>query len=979
MRISPLLFQQVDHPLYSQIVESKARNKFVVVDPMDPDGLLYLNRREYFELLKVQSSVQDPLDILARPEDTITIGKSDDDAPSASPSLGGSKPSIPTSVVGPVGSQKREYHTSALRGTRLNPLYSFSTLLDPADFMVSKDTSQGATGRKLRALVEDWGKTLSLRLGYKPSDLSISRDLHLVGSYFEKIWHHEGPSGAVTRMKITVYCINSYLAGSPLRKTHHLGADVSLIHGLPALLPLAVRNRIRSRDIKAIRLWVSVLSLYKGIGGYSQIPSYKTITSPPQEIDFTLTSFTRKFWKWINPRSLRPNWEGGKMLSLRTAGPNASISILSSPFDAYAWSVQPVNHLLLFLERTEMMLIKAMYEKSLASFLEGRHAREVLKGHLSPRVRKSVTETPILGRLSLKYEPAGKIRVFAIVDIFTQSALKPLHDWMFKILRDVVTDATFSQETRTAEFAKTHAKESIYSFDLSAATDLIPFNLTVEVMRRPLGSLADLWAKLLVDRSFTLPEGDGKVRYTRGQPMGALSSWSSLAVTHHWLVQLAADRVGEFPFTGYLVLGDDICIAGSIVADSYTEVCKEFGVPINNKGIVSPASPDRDSLTNFANQIICGEVNLSPIQVREEMAVGSVSQRVESLCRLIRRGVLDYHSPSFLPSAFRACVTSTHQLESGLRHFTQGILPGGFDEVLTALLRPTPDKVWSWDKAAPLNYVYLRHLAGLDILGGWVHYNSVPQLLSEKTFSGTEMFDMFNQVSSMIWKYSGRIVTDAMTFQNIVPDEPSLLRLYQSVIETSARPERMNAASYKLALPLVASYLDELKNRFSREWESTTYAAVVEGHEGIIQYILRSREVRFGDFLDLLYHYLEALDAHHEYPLLLRGDNRITRRSWGDLTGKSGDHFLPHHPRFHEEIIFSRLLNGAGNDWLNTHFSYEEWATPEEKSTDFNFKFLEGLSQTDRLLGVTPRSVRFLRTILRNEGLRTALGLAIRK
>lgn len=979
MRNTPILFQNFEHPLYSQIETSKARGRFVVVDPMDPDGLLYLTRREYFELMKVQASVQDPLIILARPEDVITKGgKSDDDTPSASPSQGGSKPSSSTSLVGSVGPSKREYHTSAFQEARRNPLYSFSTLLDPTDFSVSKVTGRGATGRKLRHLIEDWGKTLSLRLGYGLSNPSITRDLHTVGLYFQKIWAHEGPSGAVTRMKVTVYCINSYIAGSPLQKTHHLGADVSLIHGLPALLPLAVRQKIRARDTKAIRLWVSVLSLYKGIGGYSTIPSFETITAPPSDLDFApYQKFTGAFWQWLNPKYSLPRWADGKMLYLRTAGPNNALSILSAPFDAYAWETQRTNHLTRFLDATGMESIRSSYDQILASYLKEKEARLVLRSNLSPRVRKSVTETPILGRLSLKYEPAGKIRVFAIVDVFTQSALRPLHDWMFNLLSRLSVDATFTQETSTAQFASKFASESIYSFDLSSATDLIPFALTKSVFRWALGSWADLWGSLLVDRDFQIPDGTSKIRYTRGQPMGALSSWSSLAITHHWLVQQAAVRVGKFPFSDYLVLGDDICIAGSIVANSYVEVCKDLGVPINNKGIVSPRSEDRSSMVNFANQIICGETNLSPIQVREEIAVRSVSARCESLCRLIRRGVLDYHSPRFLPSAFRASVTSTHQLESGLDQFSRGLLPGGFDEVLTSLLRPTPDKVWSGYKEAPLSYIYLRHLAGLDILGGWVHYNKVPTLLSDKRISGVEMFDTFNQISQIIWKSSGRIVTDAMTFQNIVPDMSALSRLYQDVIKPDGRSNRQTAASYLVALPLIGEYLDSLKSKFNREWESTTYAGVVESHEKMIRFILSSGEVRFGDFLELLNSYLEALDAHYEYPTILSGENRITRRSWGDLTGKSNDRFRPHSANFREEIIFSRLLNGAGNDWLATHFSYDEWATPEEQTTAFNFRFLEGLSKTDRILGVAPRSARFLRSVLRNVPLRTALGLKI--
>lgn len=35
------------------------------------------------------------------------------------------------------------------------------------------------------------------------------------------------------------------------------------------------------------------------------------------------------------------------------------------------------------------------------------------------------------------------------------------------------------------------------------------------------------------------------LRYAVGQPMGALSSWAMLAVTHHLLTQLAAQKAGR--------------------------------------------------------------------------------------------------------------------------------------------------------------------------------------------------------------------------------------------------------------------------------------------------------------------------------------------------------------------------------------------------------------------------------------------------
>lgn len=51
----------------------------------------------------------------------------------------------------------------------------------------------------------------------------------------------------------------------------------------------------------------------------------------------------------------------------------------------------------------------------------------------------------MLGKLSTKEEAAGKIRVFAMVDVWTQSVLKPLHDLIFSFLKSLPNDGTFDQ------------------------------------------------------------------------------------------------------------------------------------------------------------------------------------------------------------------------------------------------------------------------------------------------------------------------------------------------------------------------------------------------------------------------------------------------------------------------------------------------------------------------------------------------------
>jgi len=48
--------------------------------------------------------------------------------------------------------------------------------------------------------------------------------------------------------------------------------------------------------------------------------------------------------------------------------------------------------------------------------------------------------SPALGKLGLKDEPAGKVRVFAMVDCITQWAFRPLHDRIFEILKLIPQD-----------------------------------------------------------------------------------------------------------------------------------------------------------------------------------------------------------------------------------------------------------------------------------------------------------------------------------------------------------------------------------------------------------------------------------------------------------------------------------------------------------------------------------------------------------
>jgi hypothetical protein len=229
------------------------------------------------------------------------------------------------------------------------------------------------------------------------------------------------------------------------------------------------------------------------------------------------------------------------------------------------------------------------------------------------------------GRLSVKIEPAGKARVFALVDYWTQVALRPLHEWIFSILREIPQDGTFDQLKPVKRLIKDlEFDQKIFSFDLSAATDRLPVLLQGLLLLQFFGRhFASTWKALLCRRAYYLGANHvraaglgskGKnLRYAVGQPMGALSSWAMLALTHHAMVQFAAYRAGEARwFDRYAVLGDDIVIADDRVAREYVKLCESIGLGIG----IAKSLEARGKTLEFAKKFFFRGEHVSGLPVK---------------------------------------------------------------------------------------------------------------------------------------------------------------------------------------------------------------------------------------------------------------------------------------------------------------------------------------------------------------------------
>lgn len=131
------------------------------------------------------------------------------------------------------------------------------------------------------------------------------------------------------------------------------------------------------------------------------------------------------------------------------------------------------------------------------------------------------TKPPCTRKLAYFSDKEGKTRVVGILDYWSQSAVKPLHDALAKVLKAIPTDCTFNQGavTRGLTFLGPY-----YSYDLSNATDRMPITLQKKVIATIIGNDgAAAWAHLLSGYEFAT-KGAPSVKYQCGQPMGAYSS-----------------------------------------------------------------------------------------------------------------------------------------------------------------------------------------------------------------------------------------------------------------------------------------------------------------------------------------------------------------------------------------------------------------------------------------------------------------------
>lgn len=460
--------------------------------------------------------------------------------------------------------------------------------------------------------------------------------------------------------------------------------------GLPK--DLRFLKHIKNLNYPSIRLILSSLYGSRGLELPVEINT-NSITSPPIKEYTDISIYVNDFWKTLGYRHKQagvPKAVHWKSYHLSTkSGPNGQ-ALWSSVADL---SVLP---------ETLKQAIKIIGGSKLASRMD---ALEGSLPFLLPYFNKE-------GKYFRKVVPIpdveGKTREIAILDYWSQTSLRGLHQYLFGCLRKIYQDCTFAQGSFYDKINQFPQEGLFYSVDLTTATDRFPIELISQVLKgRFTDEYVKAWHTIMVGFPFATEQGKKFISYSVGNPMGAYSSWNSFAVAHHYVVYYCCRELGiNWESAPYVLLGDDIVIKHDKLAKKYMEVMSLLGVEFSlQKSHISP------NMFEFAKRTFHTGVEITPFPI----AALWQTRRTPSLMFnvLVNETCKGWNSPSGTPSVlselyrhlgFNATYAAkkrqiffiSHQIMMGIR----GCMTAG-ETVRSIMVEYYPDKLDYFPKAWP--------------------------------------------------------------------------------------------------------------------------------------------------------------------------------------------------------------------------------------------------------------------------------------
>lgn len=393
--------------------------------------------------------------------------------------------------------------------------------------------------------------------------------------FFIKLRRTNGLLYAIGYFKLVRLHITRFICGNPLKvNTDYIGLDKD---GFPNKFPLLklyiVNNRFDNNKMRAI---MTLLCFTRSIDPTPQelekVPvKFDTIFNPYKGVNYTIPMWFIK--EFVNHYGFKGNYHF-------SFSKTAYFSLKSSPFgNAIVSSFNCILGIPHHIYRSLYNLSKLSNQDIWLTRLYN------LSWEQSPKSR-GLFKSKACGSLSLIKDPELKMRVIAMLDYYSQLFLKPIHNHLFKCLKELPCDRTFTQDPAFEN--RINGNHRLWSLDLSAATDRFPIKLQEKLIRAIFGyDVSSNWVNILTNRDFTYKGAtdihNTNYRYSVGQPMGAYSSWAAFTLSHHlcvhWCAHLEGYSIGTFK--NYILLGDDIVINHNGVSKRYIILMRKLGVDIS--------------------------------------------------------------------------------------------------------------------------------------------------------------------------------------------------------------------------------------------------------------------------------------------------------------------------------------------------------------------------------------------------------------
>jgi hypothetical protein len=313
-----------------------------------------------------------------------------------------------------------------------------------------------------------------------------------------------GSAFLVLYLKGCFSLLQQYIGGQRLHDLTPFGARIGRTHGgCPSIIPAIHRRRIRQGCEWTIKFWLTIFSLYRVLDCPPKLKVNSISDGTTMESSlgyefsqFLATHFLHSLSRFpgVMARVRSGDWSSLSFLKRLKALPfmisksspavrggnvpggaqaTSPAALLAS---AHAWMISPL-----------LPLLRNWCEMTSSTWVINRiemWGKRLWVWNDSLPLSSSSPGCPFeatnhLGRLGFKSEPAGKVRVFAMVDPFTQWLFNGLHKSIFELLQGIQQDGTFNQvapiyrlfEWKKKVESRTRRPLSLYSFDLSSATD----------------------------------------------------------------------------------------------------------------------------------------------------------------------------------------------------------------------------------------------------------------------------------------------------------------------------------------------------------------------------------------------------------------------------------------------------------------------------------------------------------------------------